>query len=133
MQVHHEARVASKVKRRDRGRRRRARERNRASPSLFVGAVRLLRTPARAFRKGDVCLTKDEEPRTMAATQMHVSYAGEGNFKPLPFRSHSAPRDPVSAGPGLDLKKIAFEALPWDLELHCNLAPCAGRRRKPSS
>ena len=69
----------------------------------------------------------------MVAARMHVSYAGEGNFKPLPFRSHSAPRDPVAAGARLDLKKIAFEALPWDLELHCNLPPCAGRRQKPSS
>ena len=133
MQVHHEARVASKVKRRDRGRRRRARERNRASPSLFVGAVRLLRTPARAFRKGDVCLTKDEEPRTMAAAQMHVSYAGEGNFNLHPDAPAVYPKAVVSAWARLDLKKIAFEALPWDLELHCNLAPCAGRRRKQSS
>ena len=69
----------------------------------------------------------------MVAARMHVSYAGEGNFKPLPFRSHSAPRDPVAAGARLDLKKIAFEALPWDFELHCNLPPCAGRRPKPSS
>ena len=58
---------------------------------------------------------------------------GEGKFNLHPDAPAVPLKAVVAAAARLDLKKIAFEALPWDLELHCNLPPCAGRRQKPSS
>ena len=49
---------------------------------------------------------------------------GEGNFNLHPDAPAVYLKAVVAAGAGLDLKKIAFEALPWDLELHCSGATC---------
>ena len=67
------------------------------------------------------------------ALSKHVARRGRGNFNLHPDAPAVPPKAVVAAAARLDLKKIAFGALPWDLELHCNLPPCAGRRPKPSS
>ena len=82
---------------------------------LFARAGSDVRPPHDSFLEARVSATAKA---TSIYTQTHLQGTPKLSFQP---------------GPGLDLKKIAFEALPWDLELHCNLPPCAGRRPKPSS